>query len=47
MIIANRDNDRNFRYAGKKGVSGKAVRTISTERTHPQEQFLPAFERRT
>ena len=25
-IIADRETDRNFRYAGKKGLPGKAVR---------------------
>ena len=43
-IIADLDNDRNFRYEGKEGLPGKTVRQFPAERTDPQGQFLQAFE---
>ena len=43
-IIADRDKDRNFRNAGKKGLSGKTVRPFQVERTRTKEQFPQAFE---
>jgi len=29
MIIVDREMDRNFRFAGKKGVSGEAFQSLS------------------
>ena len=43
-IIADRDRDRNFRYAGKKGLSREIVRPFPIERTYSKEQFLQAIE---
>ena len=45
MIIADRRIDRNFRYAGKKGLPGKAFRHFPVERTHTSERFLQEVER--
>ncbi len=45
MIIADREMDRNFSYAGKKGLPGKAVRQFPVERPSTEEQFLQAFKR--
>ena len=44
MIIADREIDRSFRYAGKKGLPGKVVREFPTERTNTGGEFLQAVE---
>ncbi len=46
LIIADPRIDRNFRYAGKKGLPGKAVREFPDERTDTEQQFLQEVERR-
>lgn len=45
LDLADPERNRNFRYAGKKGLSGKAFRQFPVERTYTEEQFLQAFER--
>ena len=40
MLIADREIDRNFRYAGKEGLPGKAVRELPAQRTYTKGQFL-------
>lgn len=45
VIIADRVNDRNFRYAGKKGLPRETVHQFPVERTDTGEQFLQALER--
>ena len=44
MIIADREIDRNFRYAGKKGLPGGALQRFPAERSSAGTQFLPSVE---
>ena len=45
MIIADREMDRNFRYARQERLSRKTVRPFSTEQPYPRDEFLPAIKR--
>src|SRR6056297_701336 len=37
--------DRNFRYARQERLSRKTVRSFSTERPYPRDEFLPVMKR--